>query len=57
MQNELVWSIYAAGHTIGLTVGAGETDVEAALTAANEAMDKVLFCRSILVLLPEGVSL
>lgn len=49
---DLVRAIYAAGHTIGLTVEEGETDVEAALIAANDAMDRVLFCKTAHVLLP-----
>ena len=54
---ELVRSIYAAGHTIGLTVEEGEADIEAALKAANHAMDQVLFCKSVQVLLPEDMQL
>lgn len=51
---ELVRTIYAAGHTIGITVELGETDPERALEEANAAMDAVLFCKSTLALLPEG---
>ncbi len=51
---ELVRTIYAAGHTIGITVEAGEEDPERALEEANDAMDSILFCRSALALLPEG---
>ena len=54
---ELVRLIYAAGHTIGLTVEEGETDLDAALKAANSAMDSVLFCKSVQVLLPEDAQL
>ncbi len=54
---ELVRSIYAAGHTIGLTVEEGEPDIEAALKAANHAMDRILFCKSVQVLLPEDIQL
>jgi len=54
-EKELMRKIYASGYTIGLTVEAGVTDVEAALVSANAAMDKTLFCRSVLVLLPEGM--
>lgn len=53
-QRELVCQIYAAGHTVGLTVEAGEPDPGAALEAANDILDQVLFCRSVLALLPEG---
>lgn len=50
---ELVRAIYAAGHTIGLTVEPEETDPEAALKRANDALDTVLFCKALFVLLPE----
>ena len=54
-EKDLVRSIYAAGHSVGLTVAVGETDVEAALSQANAAMDKALFCKTTLALLPEGL--
>lgn len=54
---ELVRSIYAAGHTIGLTVLPGEHDVAGALKQANDALDQVLFHRSVFVLLPHGTTL
>lgn len=53
-QKDLVWTIFAAGHTIGITVEVGEKDPERALKEANDAMDEILFCRSALALLPEG---
>lgn len=54
---ELVRAIYAAGHTIGLTVAPGEPDVADALKRANDALDLVLFHRSVFVLLPYGTNL
>ena len=51
---ELVRDLYAAGHAIGLTVSSGEQDVAGAISRANEALDQVLFCRSVFVLLPYG---
>lgn len=49
---ELVRSIYAEGHRIGLAVEPGTEDVEAALQAANEALDAAVFGRSVFALLP-----
>ena len=49
---ELVRSIYAEGHRIGLAVEPGTEDVEAALEAANEALDAAVFARSVFALLP-----
>ena len=54
---DLIRSIYAAGHTIGITVNPGETDYQAALVRANDALDQVLFFRSVLALLPAGAEL
>ncbi len=54
---DLVRSIYAAGHTVGLTVSPGETDILSALDRANDALDQVLYFRSAFVLLPTGTSL
>lgn len=54
-QKELVREIYAAGHQIGLTVADGETDYLAALSGANTALDQILFFKSLMALLPEGV--
>ena len=51
---ELVREIYASGHQIGLTIDADETAPETALQQANEALDRVLFCKSLMVLLPGG---
>ena len=50
---DLVRRIYSGGYTLGLTVEAGEPDAEAALRSANDALDTVLFCRSVLALLPD----
>ena len=52
---ELARRIYAAGHVIGLTVSQEEIDPAAALKDANAAMDKALFYRSTLALLPTGI--
>ncbi|MBP3633537.1 MAG: hypothetical protein J6J43_03065 [Oscillospiraceae bacterium] len=51
-EKELVREIYAQGHQIGLTVEEGETEYLTALQAANDALDKVLFCKSLMALLP-----
>jgi len=54
MDADLIRAIYAAGHTIGITVSPDETDPAAALLRANDAMDRVLFCRSVIAMLPSG---
>lgn len=51
----LVRKLFAAGHQIGITADPGSGDFEAALRAANEALDEVLFSKSIMVLLPPGM--
>lgn len=51
-EKKLVRDIYAAGHTIGLTVPSEEQDAEDALLRASDALDEVLFFRSVLALLP-----
>lgn len=51
-EKNLVRAIYAAGHTIGLAISTEEKDAEDALMRANDALDQVLFFRSVLVLLP-----
>ncbi len=53
---QLVRDIYAAGHTVGLTVKDDEWEIASALQRANEALDQVLFCRSVFILLPRGLS-
>lgn len=53
----LVRDIYAAGHTVGLTVPPEAQDAAQELKQANEALDQVLFFRSVFVLLPRGSSL
>ncbi len=53
---ELVRDIYAAGHTVGVTVSPEEWDVPAAIDNANDALDQVLFCRSVFVMLPRGMT-
>lgn len=53
---QLVRDIYAAGHTIGLTVKDDEWDIASTLQRANDALDEVLFCRSLFLLLPRGLS-
>ena len=52
----LVREIYAAGHKIGLTVMQDEWDISSALKKANEALDQVIFCKSLFVLLPRGLT-
>lgn len=54
LERDLVRAIYAGGHTVGLTVTDQETDVRTALEAANAELDDVLFCRTVLALLPQG---
>lgn len=55
IRRDLVRAIYAGGHTIGLTVSDGE-DVQASLDRANDAMDSVLFCRSVWAMLPQHLA-
>jgi len=52
---ELIRKIYSAGHQIGLTVEDDTDDIASSLRAANDALDELLFFRSVMVLLPEGV--
>lgn len=47
---DLVRDIYAQGHHIGLTPDHEAEDIEAALQAADRALDRVLFFKSITVL-------
>ncbi len=54
LQSDLVRAIYAAGHTAALTGEASSQDFNATLFAANEAMDRTLFCKSLLALVPEA---
>ena len=54
-QRDLVRKIYAAGHTVGITAAPGEADISGSLRRCNEVMDRVLFCRSAMALLPSGV--
>lgn len=54
LQTNLVRTIYAAGHTVALTAEASSQDFNAALSAANTAMDRTLFCKSLLALVPEA---
>ena len=55
LQNrELVRAIYSNGHTVGITISPDAADPEAVLYAANDALDRVLFFRSVLALLPGG---
>ena len=48
---ELVRTLSASGHLLGLTVLDGAADVSAALQAANNALDSVLNFKSVMVLL------
>lgn len=54
LQTSLVRAIYAAGHTVGLTVEVSSPDYAASLAEANEAMDRALFCKSLFALVPEA---
>ncbi len=56
MERDLVRAIYAAGHTVGIT-GPGEGNWNDALVRANDALDRVLFCRSVFAMVPAGVSI
>lgn len=47
---ELVRRLYAAGHTLGLTVSAEETDPASALARANTALDATLCGKSLMAL-------
>ncbi|MCQ2421220.1 MAG: hypothetical protein MJ118_08795, partial [Clostridia bacterium] len=50
---ELVRTLAISGHSIGLTVDADTADISAALSLANEQLDRVLNRKSVLVLLDE----
>lgn len=52
LERDLVRAIYAAGHTIGITAAPGESDQQDALRRADDALDRVLFFRTALALLP-----
>lgn len=56
LESELVREIYAAGHMVGVTVSPDEGNAEDALLRANDALDRVLFYRSVLAMLPAGVA-
>lgn len=47
----LVRSLYARGHTVGLTVSEEESDVQEALARANEELDRVVFRKTFLAFL------
>lgn len=59
-QQDLVRQIFAAGHTLGLTVEDSQDELAQALAQTNDALDETVFCRSLLVLMqaeetaPEG---
>lgn len=53
LQTDLVRSIYAAGHTVGITAEGSSMDYAMALDGANDAMDRALFCKSVFALAPE----
>jgi len=53
-QPELVRAIYEAGHTIGVTLSAQEAIPADALRRANEALDRVIFCKTLMAMLQEG---
>lgn len=52
MERDLVRAIYAAGHMVGVTAAPEASDLAEALRRANDALDQVLFFRSVLALLP-----
>ena len=55
MENaDLVRKIYAAGHMVGLTVETSEENYEIALSEANMHLDRVIFSKSLMVLLSRG---
>ena len=56
LKRDLVRTIYAYGHTIGVTISGQVSNIHAALAAANRELDDVLFCKTVLALLPEGSS-
>lgn len=48
----LIREFYGSGHTIGITSEPGETDLTAGLAAANEALDRCLFVKTLVALVP-----
>lgn len=52
--SELIRRIYVSGHRIGLTVQAEEPNIQQALEETNQALDHILFFKTLLVLLPPG---
>lgn len=56
----LVRNLYVLGHTVGLTVPDGETEAQGSLEKANEELDKAIFRKIFLAMLPkeqaDGVS-
>ena len=57
MERDLIRAIYAAGHTIGLCADESAGDRETAIIRANDALDTVIFCRSLLAMTPAGTTL
>lgn len=51
----LIRQLQAAGYMIGVTVQAGEEDIQLALDQANQALELVCKSRTLLALLPEGL--
>ncbi len=51
---DLVRTLAISGHMIGLTVSEDEADVSAALSLANEQLDRIVNLKSVLVLLNEA---
>ena len=49
---ELLQAIYASGHTVGITAPVDTIHWSVDLKAANEAMEEILFCKSLLALIP-----
>ena len=53
---DLIRRIYSSGHQIGLTVDENTVDMDETLRSANDALDALLFFRSVMVLLPSGTN-
>ncbi len=51
-ERDLVRAIYAAGHTIGIAPDPEDPDPENSLLRANDALDSIMFFRSVLALVP-----
>lgn len=56
-QGNLIRELYGNGHTIGVTAEPGESDLAAALNAANEALYRCIFLKTPIALVPGDVTL